>query len=435
MNGQTATSAEAAAMAVHLPVRSMGAKFLAGCRKILVFFCKYFWGMIFCQSMLGGILIVGWTYRLAQRSVLKYWWRQSELRKKGVSFITFLEMSERNRIHARWPNWFVQAKAWNAIQTCYQARSGIWTICRGIGRAAVHSLWLNFKIGTQGIFNTWVLTLPGCILWLFAWYDGWNNSFNKGYEQAAVGPLTGLLGVALFIMAMLYVPMAQARQAATGNWRAFYQVRLVWGLVRRKWLACLGLAMFYSILSIPVSILNITPIFFIQMNPSLSQATDAQIVKILETYFFWSSLFVFPAYVVLRLAAARIYASALLQAVQSGRVTLTSLKAGEQEDLEHLGLSTRREQRRIPVALKPLLWLLRTTVKTATIFIWFTFVSQIFIREFFNYHPQRGWLNQPLVQLPWFQHVPEGLHAPKPAGQGEHRHENTKDNAADKNGH
>ena len=47
-------------------------------RKGLRFFWKYFLGMLFCQSLVGGILIIGWTYRLVQRAVLKQWWRRSE---------------------------------------------------------------------------------------------------------------------------------------------------------------------------------------------------------------------------------------------------------------------------------------------------------------------------------------------------------------------
>ena len=30
-------------------------------------------------------------------------------------------------------------------------------------------------------------------------------------------------------------------------------------------------------------------------------------------------------------------------------------------------------------------------------FLWFTFVAQIFVAEFFFYHPFSGWLNQALV--------------------------------------
>src|SRR2546429_8683233 len=87
------------------------------------------------------------------------------------------------------------------------------------------------------------------------WYDGWNNSFNKGYEQFSVGPGVSVLGILLFITAMLYVPMAQARQAVTGNWRCFYQFRLIRTLVRRRWFACFGLAALYALCSLPILVL------------------------------------------------------------------------------------------------------------------------------------------------------------------------------------
>ena len=45
--------------------------------------------------------------------------------------------------------------------------------------------------------NTWVLTLVPSLLMLFSWEAGWDNSFNKGYEQAAIGPTTGTLGIDL----------------------------------------------------------------------------------------------------------------------------------------------------------------------------------------------------------------------------------------------
>jgi hypothetical protein len=57
-------------------------------------------------------------------------------------------------------------------------------------------------------------------------------------------------------------------------------------------------------------------------------------------------------------------------------------------------------------------WALRTAGIAATAFVWFTFVAQIFISEFLNYHPGIGWLNQPLVQLPWFHYVPGHLQNP-----------------------
>jgi hypothetical protein len=57
-------------------------------------------------------------------------------------------------------------------------------------------------------------------------------------------------------------------------------------------------------------------------------------------------------------------------------------------------------------------WLARTGAIAAAVFVWFTFVAQIFIGEFFMYHPVVGWLNQPLVQLPWFHYIPSSLKNP-----------------------
>lgn len=123
------------------------------------------------------------------------------------------------------------------------------------------SAWRTFRAGLAAYANTAVLTIPGCVLWMFAWYDGWNNSFHKGYEQAWVAPSVGVLGSALFIAAMLYVPIAQARQAVAGDWRAFYAFRVVWSVTRAKWLSCLGLAAAYAALTLPVTLLRMAPNF------------------------------------------------------------------------------------------------------------------------------------------------------------------------------
>ena len=259
-----------------------------------------------------------------------------------------------------------------------------------------------------------MLTLPGCVLWLFAWYDGWNNSFNKGYEQAAVGPLTGVLGIILFILAMFYVPMAQARQAATGQWRSFYHFKLVWTLIRRRWLACLGLAVLFSLLSIPVTILKTMPAFFPQMNDGrLLMMSDAEALQLLKTYFFWAGLVVFPSYVFLRLKAARIYAGSVVSALQSGVIGEDALGELEWQALHRLELLRVHPAPARHVFVRAITWVGtragRVTIALATFLVWFTFVAQIFISEFLNYHPVIGWLNQALVQLPWFQYIPPHL--------------------------
>ena len=103
-----------------------------------------------------------------------------------------------------------------------------------ISAAALGGLAANARMGVKALACTYVLVGPDCFLWFAVWYDGWNNSFNKGYEQAAVGPLTGLLGAALFLAAMLYVPMAWAHLAATGDPRAFFEFGFVRKLIRQR---------------------------------------------------------------------------------------------------------------------------------------------------------------------------------------------------------
>ena len=46
----------------------------------------------------------------------------------------------------------------------------------------------------------------------------------------------------------------------------------------------------------------------------------------------------------------------------------------------------------------------------AFVFVWFTFVAQIYVAQFLNYIPFVGWMNQPLVQLPWIKYVPTRIY-------------------------
>ncbi len=283
-------------------------------------------------------------------------------------------------------------------------------------KALFASLWTNIRLGVQGAFNIWVLTLPACALMLFGWYDGWNNSFNKGYEQFLVGPGVSWLGVMLFIAAMLYVPMAQARQAVTGNWRTFYQFRLVWTLVRRRWLPCFGLALLYALGSIPLLILGSIVMFLPNINPKLADLTPAQTIQVLNSYFFWSALFVFPAFVLLRLVAARIYGTALLKAVQTGAIQSNALAENEWQALHRLELLQVE-----PPRLRHPVWRIvawagtragRITFGFLTGLVWFIFIAELYIAQFFNYRGAAAWLNQPLVHLPWFHHMPPALKNP-----------------------
>ena len=164
------------------------------------------------------------------------------------------------------------------------------------------------------------------------------------------------------------------------------------------------------LLFFPVTILKTLPGFFSNMNPSLLDATPAEVGSILSRYFFWSALVVFPAFVAVRLAAARIYSSALLRAVRRGSIRESALASVERTALKDLNLleveaatpstPTARLLRGGGKAL------IRTLATVLTVGVWFAFFALVFVGQFFSYRGALGWLNQPLVQLPWFHYVP-----------------------------
>ena len=396
---------------------SVSSRTLAGTAwKTVVFLWKYFVGALFCQSILGSVAVIGWTYRLSQRVALRYWWARSERKQPTTRLADHLAQHDPAHEHLHWPNWFGAQNFRTAIRRDVGAStaSHLWQATKALFR----SFGANVKIGLQGIFNTWVLTMPACVLWLFSWYDGWNNSFNKGYEQAIVGPGVGVLGIVLFIAAMMYVPLAQARQAVTGDWRSFYNFSFVWRLVRRHWLGCLILAGFTSLFFLPLVIMKTAPQFF-GVGPKFANLTDKQVVQFLNGYFFACAFLVFPLFIALRVLAARIYARGILLGVQTGEISVTDLAPRERLELQRLNLI----QVNPPRSRHVLLRVARSTTSLilfgagiwATAFLWFTLVAQLYISEFFSYHGLIGWLNQPLIQLPWFRYVP--AHAQNPAGE------------------
>ena len=368
--------------------------------RLLAFVWKYFVGTVCCTGPLLSILVVGWTQRLMQRRTLVQWHTFSGASARGMDFMTFAAASPQTVEHLRWPNWIVRSNT--------HSRQS-W---RDWLRTAFASLWLNITRGIAASFNTWVFTLPGCVLWLFAWYAGWHNSFTKGYEQAEVGPLTGLLGVALFIAAMFYVPIAQARQASTGQWRSFYEFSLIWLLVRSQWWGCIKLAALYALLGLLTMVLKAAPIGF-DRSPEYAALSNIEALERLETYFFWAGAVVFAAYVTVRLVAARIYAESLLVAIQHGVIPVERLAESERAALERLDLLHIQPAPARHLVVRAVGGMSRLAVRIGAgvvlALMWFVFVAEIFVSEFFNYHPIVGWLNQPLIQLPWFRYIPPGL--------------------------
>ncbi|MBI1840991.1 MAG: hypothetical protein HYR88_09100, partial [Verrucomicrobia bacterium] len=285
-------------------------------------------GMFAVQSILGALMALGWTARSMQREGHKVWARGSGLKDWPEA----LDAVPALRPWAHWPTWLRAPAQEPEAPTGKTGRARAW-LRRHLGGVPQH-----LKTGAQMLFNTAVLVLPATAMMQFAWYDGWNNSFNKGYEQAFVGPLISVFAILGFIAAMFHVPFAQARQALSGDWRRFYDFRLIRKLVRRAWLSSATLAAAYALLCVPLTVIRSLPTFFPQFNAHLPSYTEPQRIHLLNQYFFFTAAVFFPIFVSLHLRAARAYAAALLSAAQSGAVSEGDLAKSEWRMMNTLGL-------------------------------------------------------------------------------------------------
>ncbi len=364
--------------------------------RALMFVLKYVIGVLLCLTPLTAILAVGWSYRLMQRSTLKRWHRLSGFGADGTGFTDFALGDSGTADHVGWPNWILGSP------------DAEWRIDAGPGRVTVlmrriaGSLWANLRIGFQATVNTALLVLPCGALWLLSWWGGWQNSFHKGYEQAWVGPVVGILGIALFILVMTYVPMAQARQAAAGTWRAFWDVPLIRRLLRRRRLAGLGIAALYVILAAPIMAIRAAPLF---IGSQIEGLPPAELNAIADQYFLFATAALFPLHILARLAAARVYARAMFDSVQAGDVHVDELTPYERRALARLRVAPSGAQSRGGAVGRVAASLPRAVVVALTWAIWFAVVAQLYISQFLNY-AWFGWLNHPLILLPWVRYVP-----------------------------
>lgn len=381
------------------------AALLGWCGRLLI-------GGLLCFTLIGSILVTGWTYRWMQGLVLRGWYSRSRFREHG-SFEDFCASLGHDAPVAR-PRWFVQERMRSALN-----RPDVFGRPPGAARRILrsfrwpwHSLWLNFKIGLQGIVGTYLLSGLGCLIMLFSWEFGWLNSFNKGYEQAFIGPLTGLLGIFIFIAAMFYVPMAQVHQAVTGELRAFFDVRFVWRLIQARLSAYVFLAAVIALLSVLLEILKTAPVSFDDHFDFWTNASDAEVYRMLQNYFLICSFVLFLTLLVWRWLAARIYRSAVLKVLERGWVTRAELHPTLALWLDRLGVFPvpTLESAGITYVVKSgSRMVYRRILFVMLFFIWFGFVAKVYVGEFLHYHPGLGLLNHPLVQLPYFNYMPPDL--------------------------
>jgi hypothetical protein len=353
-----------------------------------------------CQVLVFSVLVVGWVQRVSRRWIVARWWELAGA--PGADFPEFVRGDVSTEDLAAWPSWILGPKR-NEPPT-WRARM----------RRLAGGLWENLRLGILSSITTAILVLPGSLIWAGAWYAGWQNSFNKGYEHAWLGPTLFILGIPLWIAAMLYVPMAQMRQASTARWQSFFEVRLVWHLIQRRWLASVGLASLYAVLNLVPSLTKIAPIIG-PLTPG-EVAVDLASALSKSEKFHWNVTFaaLIPALMLLRRVAARNYATAVRDAVQAGSISEDQLADGEWTALQRLGLIAVRPAPERSRWMRLLVWLGTRTgqivAAAVTAGLWAIVVAQILVSEFVvKTDMGRGWWNQPLIQMPWFDYTPQRL--------------------------
>jgi hypothetical protein len=364
-------------------------------------------------SFFTSIVAVGWTYRWMQAIVLRGWWKQSPKRHEG-SFQDFCDSLGPSGPTPR-PRWFLRERIGAVMRRPGPGGqpAGRLRLFFRVLTVPWHSFWVNFKTGLAGIFCTYLLTGWGCLLMVFGWEFGWFNSINRYYEQSLIGPGSFLLGVLLFILAMFYVPMAQAHQAATGQARAFFEFRFVRRLVRARLTAYVGLAMLTGLASVAVSavVLTTSNEYFFANDRTLSAA---EALGGLRLYLFlFTLLLLFPLYLLLRLVAAVIYRSAVLKALRQGTVTRAELNPVLAGWLDRLDLKVIPRAETVGLG-----WYARLTTRfayrrvlfTVLFVVWVLFATRLLVHHFFRAHPVMGYLNQPMIQMPCFDFIPEHLY-------------------------
>jgi hypothetical protein len=229
------------------------------------------------------------------------------------------------------------------------------------------------------------------------------------------------LGIVLFVFAMFYIPMAQVHQAVVNDYRAFFDFRFVWQLIRSRLTAYVALAGLFAVLGVVVEGLKTAPVFFDGYNPAWTDLDDRAFRRALEGYYLWCGLYLFLFLLLTRRLAVSVYCSAVLKALRRGRVLREDLHPALRTWLDRLGLlpavrppdqgfvlAARRTGR---TAYRAVLW-------TLLYFIWLGFAVKTYVGEFLNYHPVVGFMNHPLIQFPAFDYVPADLGKPTPPPEG-----------------
>jgi hypothetical protein len=210
--------------------------------------------------------------------------------------------------------WLTRRMAWRAGQRFDMvAEAPGWVLgARGAGRweRAMGGLAANIRAGARSLVALMAWSLPFSALWLGAWWAGWENSFNKGYEQAFAGPMVFVAGLLIAAVLLPVIPFMLAHMAVEGRLAAAFQLRRIRGVMAQAGWRVAAL----SVLTFAAGLPFIGVQAFATLAPSVIPQIDVMTPEELLAVRNWLTLvtagYAFTALWILRSIAARIYANA-----------------------------------------------------------------------------------------------------------------------------
>ena len=361
-------------------------------RTLVAVFWRYIVGALFTLTPVTAIIVVGWTQRATARSVARRW--HSQATATEGDFASFASADADTAALARWPRWVM---ADNAAELLAEARTA--GVTRGLPlmlRALFGSLWLNAVLGVRALIPIAIVALPAGVLFLFSWWAGWDNSFNKGYEQAGIGQLIAFAGIAYFVVAMTFLPLAEVRQAVNNSWRSFFDLAFLRRAAREARLGLIGIAVAFVTAGFVVAALKAAP-----LGLGNAAATPEDALRLANGYPLFVAAILFPLYVALRLVAARVFARATAKLAAKDGTGIFAPR--ERLLLERLALDGSPQPARGNFS-KLVLGsgtVAAGALASAVMFaVWFALAAEIYVSQFLV-HDWMHWINHPLIQLPW----------------------------------
>ncbi len=254
---------------------------------------------------------------------------------------------------------------------------------RGRWERALGGLSANISHGLRSLTALAAWSLPFTALWLGAWWAGWENSFNKGYEQAFAGPSAFLAGLLIAAVLLPVIPLMLAHMAAEGRLAAAFQLRRLRSVVAQSGWRFAALAVLTFGAGLPFIGLHGFATLAPGAFPAIGAMTGDDLAGLRNMLALGAAAYAFATLWVLRSIAARIYAFAAPRA------------AGVQPGLWDGSLAAEvavpaRHRSRLMTALWVMLGMAAGT----------GFGLQIVVAQFIN-HAWWRWVFHPFFALPW----------------------------------